>query len=387
MRLAQLVFVGLLSFAYDLNASDVLGTKNNPAIVEFEQAFTNGRTIFGSIEERMALYRVPGLSIARVKNGTLLWAKGYGVKEAGTQEFVDNDTVFSVGSISKVVTAAVSLKLTEINLLDIDVHVSQYLTRWRIPANPHSKITPVTLRQIMSHTAGFNVPGFNNFLPDSPLPTLVQILNGHAPAQNLPIEIVSQPSSEMRYSGGGTMVQELIIEEVTNKDFALVAKEQIFSSLNMLRSTFTNPLSKNHGNIAKAHDRKGDVTALPRGWESMPERAASGLWTTPSDLSKLMIMLIHSYQTKSLNGLRYLLSPKTVRDMLTPVQPGAFGLGPNLNQSGYFYHGGANNSYKAYMKASYLTGNGIAVFTNGANGADLVKEVVAVFDRLESQEY
>ena len=169
-----------------------------------------------TIEERMAHYKVPGMSIAVIRNGKVSWAKGYGLKLAGTTDSVDTETVFSVGSVSKVGTAAVTLRLVDQGKLDLDRDVNDYLTRWQVPQNELTADAPVTLRRIMSHTAGLTVHGFADFQPRESLPTVTDVLEGRAPAKNAPVRVELVPGTQFRYSGGGTTVEQLVIEEVTS---------------------------------------------------------------------------------------------------------------------------------------------------------------------------
>lgn len=322
----------------------------------------------------MAFYGVPGVSIAVIENGAVLWAKGYGVKQAGSNDPIDTETVFSVGSVSKVGAAAITLRLADEGRLDVDRDVNDYLRRWKIPANDLTAKEPVTLRRIMSHTAGLTVHGFADYLPGEDLPTVVQILDGVAPAKNRPVRVDLLPGSEYRYSGGGTTVEQLVIEDVTGLAFTEAARRYLFGPLGMDRSTYENPLPAGHGNIARAHGRDGTPAALPRGWEAMPEAAASGLWTTPSDYAKLIIALIDSYHGRE----NAFLAQETAHDMMTAVPPGIFGLGPEVGGEGEtlnFVHGGANDSYRALMAGYINLEGGLVIFTNGTQGNRLIGEI------------
>ena len=248
-----------------------------------------------TLRARMDHYRVPGISVAVLRNGEVGWARGFGVKLAGTDDLVDTATVFSVASLSKVAAAATTLRLVNAGLLDLDRDVMDYLTSWSIPENPYTTESPVTLRRLMSHTAGTTVHGFADFQPGEALPTTVQILEGSGPAKNSPVVVSDEPGTIYRYSGGGTTIQQLVIEDVTGSPLASAAVEWVFDPLGLSRSSFVNPLPAGHGNIARAHDDRGRPTALPRGWEAMPEAAASGLWTSPSDYSRIVIALRNSW--------------------------------------------------------------------------------------------
>lgn len=148
-----------------------------------------------SLGERMLHYKVPGVAVAIVRNGEVVRAVGYGVREAGTGDRVDGDTLFSVGSISKVVTAAVTLRLVAQGRLNLDRNVDDYLKRWKLRARPGQAAPKVSLRMLMSHTSGLGIHGFADYQPGEPMPTLLQVLDGAKPAKNDPVR-----SDDLRFS-------------------------------------------------------------------------------------------------------------------------------------------------------------------------------------------
>lgn len=233
----------------------------------------------------------------------------------------------------------------------------------------------------MSHTAGFTVHRFLNYQPLEPVPTIIDILEGRPPAKNAPVRVTAVPGSTYRYSGGGITVEELVVEDATGLDLAEAARQQVFEPLGMSRSTYVQPLPASHGNIAKAHGPSGSPRAAPRGWETMPERAAAGLWTTPSDIGRLVIALIESYHGEPGAFLPQALA----EDMLTPVPPSPHGLGPlvDIVPSGrHFAHGGVNDSYVAQMHGLVNTRAGVVITTNSPNGAALIDEILrAIWDQ------
>lgn len=328
-----------------------------------------------SLQERMAHWKVPGVSIAVVRDGKLAWAKGYGVKQVGSNDPVDTQTLFSVGSVSKVGAASITLRMVDAGALDLDRDVNEYLTRWKVPANAFTAIQPVTLRGILSHSAGLTLSGFPDFQPNEALPTVIDTLEGRPPAKTEPVRVFYTPGTRQSYSGGGTTVEQLAIESVSGLDFVAAAQKYLFTPLGMQRSTYQNPIPAERGNIAKAHDEQGRPTALPRGWETMPEMAASGLWTTPSEYARLLIALIDSYR----GGKDTFLSTRLAGQMLTEVGRSRFGLGPQLDGQGVqrrFYHGGANDSYRAWFEAYPHSGNATVIVTNSSNGTQLMPEIV-----------
>ncbi|MCI4568950.1 serine hydrolase domain-containing protein [Lysobacter sp. CFH 32150] len=326
-----------------------------------------------SLDERMRHYKVPGVAVAVLKDGEVVQVAGYGVREAGTQDRVDGDTLFSVGSISKVATATTTLRLVAQGRLDLDRNVDDYLKRWELPASAEVPQPRVSLRMLMSHTAGLGLHGFADYQPNEPLPTLVQVLDGQKPAKGEAVRFKWAPGLVNDYSGGGVTVEQAVIEDATGKPLQRLAEEQLFAPLRMRRSTFESPLSAARGNIAKAHNSDGAPAALPRGWESFAEAGASGLWTSANDLGRLVGGLIKSYQGRT----DFLLQPLATA-MMTPVSPGPFGLGPRLGGVGlgrHFFHMGANDSYRAYLEGYPETGDGFVILTNGTNGTQLSFEI------------
>lgn len=325
-----------------------------------------------SLQERMAHYKVPGVAVAVLKNGEVVYAAGFGVREAGTPDAVDADTLFSVGSISKVVAATISLRLAAQGKIDLGRDVNGYLKSWRIPPAPGIEHPTVTMRMLLSHTSGLGVHGFEDYLPGEKLPTLIETLDGKPPAKNEPVRLLHAPGARVDYSGGGVMVEQKIIEDVTGMSFVKAARAHVFDRTGMRRSTFENPLPR-QPNVAKAHDKEGKLTALPRGWQAFPEQAASGLWTSANELGAFVAALIESYR-----GEGDLLPPDVAAQMMTEVSPGARGLGPELAGTGLqrkFFHNGDNDSYHAAFEGYLETGDGFVILTNGKNSKGLRGEI------------
>jgi len=126
----------------------------------------------------MKLYKVPGLSIAVIENYKIAWAKEYGVIETGSSTPVSPKTLFQAGSISKPVAATGALYLVEHGKLALDENVNEKLKTWKVPEDEFTKNERVTLRRLMSHTAGLTVHGFPGYDVNDTLPTPVQIFNG-----------------------------------------------------------------------------------------------------------------------------------------------------------------------------------------------------------------
>lgn len=365
---AALLSPPLMSIAAAADNGPAWENNLRPAVVEAGQPVPRW-----SLRERMAYYHIPGVAVAVLRDGKVVQATGYGLREAGKSDKVDADTLFSAGSISKVATAALILRMVSAEQLALDRNIDTYLTSWHVPPTEDTPHPEVTLRMLMSHTSGFNVGGFPDFLPQEAVPTLLETLDGKPPSKHHAVRLTYPPGSRYAYSGGGIMVEQQLIEDVTHTDFETAARTWLLDPLHMTRSTFASPLPASRGNIAKAHDEAGKIIALPRGWQTFPEQAASGLWTNANELGAMVATLIESYRGHN----RFL--PRTLAtQMMSAVSPSPQGLGPELLGSGNgraFFHSGSNDNYRAWMEGYLQTGDGFVILTNSPNGARLRLEI------------
>jgi len=328
-----------------------------------------------TVTERLKHHKIPGVSIAVLRGGEVVFARAYGTRDAETNEPLDTETVFSVGSLSKTGTALTALRLVAAGKLDLDKNINRSLASWQVPPSEALGDKIVTLRGLLSHTAGLSVHGFADFQPEEPLPTTVQILDGIKPAKNKPIRVVHPPGTTFDYSGGGTTIVQLAIADVTGVPFHKAVHKHLFAPLGLKRMTYESPLPDDYPNVALAHNASGQPTARPRGWESFAENGASGLWANPTEYAQMLAGMLKSYQ----GGSDTLLPHSLAIDALTEVSPGNFGLGPQLFGSGAMRrmeHGGANASYKAVYEVLIDRGEGVVIFTNGANGGAIRGEIL-----------
>jgi CubicO group peptidase (beta-lactamase class C family) len=155
------------------------------------------------LADRMKRYRVPGVSIAVIDGWRIVMAKGYGVTEFGGTTTVDTATLFQAGSISKPVFASGVMRLVQEGKLALDQDVNQRLTSWRVPDSRFTEHEKVTLRRLLSHTAGLTVWGFPGYAHDQPVPTVPQVLDGEKPANTAAVRNDTTPGARWLYSGGG----------------------------------------------------------------------------------------------------------------------------------------------------------------------------------------
>ena len=322
------------------------------------------------LADRMAALHVPGVSIAVIHDGKIEWARGFGVTREGGPP-VTPDTLFQAASISKPVAAMAVLRLVEAGKIGLDTDVNQYLKTWKMPENSFTAKTKVTVRELLTHTAGLTVHGFAGYAFGAPVPTLVEVLNGEKPANSAPIRVDTQPGTIWRYSGGGYVVAQELVQDVTGEPFPKVMHDTVLAPIGMTKSTYEQPLPKSRMDEV-ATPYRGDGQPVPGGPHVYPEMAPAGLWTTPSDLARYAIEVQKSLAGKA----NHVLSAAMVRQMLTPVKDHQ-GLGPGTGGSAahpYFTHGGANEGYRCNLMA-YNDGDGVVIMTNGDNGGQLASEI------------
>ncbi len=253
---------------------------------------TERSTQFGppaDLAARMRYYHTPGVSIAVINEGKVEWARAFGVRDSRTNEPMTVETILQASSISKPVFALAVMRLVERGKVQLDEDINRYLESWKVP--PTGEWQPViTLRQLLSHSAGLTVDGFIGYHVNEPLPTIPQILDGTAPANSPPIRVNILPGTTFRYSGGGTTVAQLAVVELLDQPFPKIMKDLVLGPLGMERSTYEQPLpDRLHGTAAAGHVWKGDT--LGGKWHVYPEMAAAGLWTTPTELCNVGLEL------------------------------------------------------------------------------------------------
>jgi CubicO group peptidase (beta-lactamase class C family) len=344
-----------------------------------ETAFQDRYGPAATLAARMAFYHTPGVSIAVVNDGRLHWARGFGVREQGRPEPVTERTLFEAGSISKPIFALGAMRLVQEGRLALDEDVNRHLTSWKVPANgawqPH-----VTLRQILSHSAGLTVHGFPGYGVDEPLPTVLQVLNGSPPANTAPVVVNILPGLQFRYSGGGITVGQLLLTDLLKEPFPALMRTLVLDPLAMADSTYAQPLPPESARMAAtAHPWKG--RALPGHWHLYPEMAAAGLWTTPSDLARAGIEL-----QRALRGEKTaFLSTATAQAMLAPsAASDEVGLSVFLEGKGSalrFGHGGWDEGFVARWTFYKERGQGAVVMVNSNEGAPMIDEILRAVAR------
>ncbi|OLY90849.1 serine hydrolase domain-containing protein [Cnuella takakiae] len=345
------------------------------------------------LPDRMRYHKVPGTSVAVIRNYAIDWTQSYGLADTTRRVAATDTTLYSAGSISKLVTAVIALQLVEAGKMQLDSPINLYLRSWKLAENDFTRAKPVTLRMLLSHTGGTSQTSYFGFTPDrTSLPTTVEILSGAPAAESRPVVVNSEPGKEFRYSGGGYMVVQLAITDLLQDDFATIAQRMVFDPLQMRHASFRQPLSASQAAMAAwGYSAAPWYKGMPYVY---PQQAAAGLYSTATDLALLIIEL-----QKCFAGKGTLLNAATVQQMFTPqatISTGAYreemGLGAFLleredNQTAagkYFEHQGANAGFIAYAMGSVEGGNGVVILMNTGDdfngfGKELRRAVAQVY--------
>jgi CubicO group peptidase (beta-lactamase class C family) len=342
-----------------------------------ENGLSLNRTISGrpglTLRERMAHYNVPGVSIAVVNNGRLEWAQGYGVLDAGGSRRVTPQTRFQAASLSKPVTAMAVLALVSQETLRLDDDVNTRLTSWRVPDGEFTRTQKVTVERLLNHTAGFGVPHFDGYSARAEVPTLLQVLNGQPPANSAPVWVERVPGSKREYSGGGYVVLQQLLSDITGESFPVALRRLVLDRIGMAHSTFDQHLPDDwKARAASGHDSNG--APLEDRWRIYPEMAAAGLWTTPSDLARVIVELQRSMKGRSNRLFRAEMTARMVTQAAGSEALGFSAWGDGKNA--VFSHGGANNGFRTMLFAYAHTGRGAVVMANGDDADALLTEIL-----------
>lgn len=331
-----------------------------------------------SLTEEMRRRHVPAVSIAVIHNGTIRWAHAWGTLNPEGGPPATPDSLFQAASISKSLASMAALHLVEQGKLSLDAPVQTELKSWSLPQNSFTAQHPVTLRELLSHTAGTNVHGFPGYATTVPVPTLQQVLDGIKPANTEAIRVSAVPGQANSYSGGGfTIVQQMMID-ATGQPFPQIMQSLVIDPIGMRHSTYQQPLPQARlHEIARPADDKGEP--IPGGPHTYPEMAAAGLWTTPSDLALWIIEM-----QRSLTGhANHVLSPEMTRLMLTPIKQD-YGLGVDVsrqNDQPSFAHSGGNAGYKTFY-IGYENGDGAVILTSSDSGGWLWPDILRSISRV-----
>ena len=347
-----------------------------------QSAFTN--QLDQRIPQWLQRYEVPGAAVALVRNGEVVWSKGYGLADKARGVPVTPDTVFQVASISKSVTAWGVMRLVEKGQLNLDAPVEQYLTRWHLPPSSYDA-KGVTIRRLLSHSAGLSVHGFDGFLPEQPLPSLEESLSGNNSSDHMDggagdVRIAMEPGAQFSYSGGGYTLLQLLVEEVTGETFTAFMQRKVLDALGMTHSSYE----------WRADLRPATAIGYNTSGQPMPnylftEQAAGGLYSTARDLARF----VAAEMTGSNGELagRGILAPESLTLVFTPVIKSEDAFLSESSGLGHFIetlpdgsmavgHGGDHRGWKVQFWVIPERREGIVILTNSDSGPRLYTTVL-----------
>lgn len=381
MTLKRLIVISLFTLAWLLGFGQTRPEQLRIKAVENgltetrQVVFADSITPKYNITERMKFYKVPSVSIVVINNGNIVWAKAYGYTDAGTRQPANTGTLYQAASISKSVNASGIMKLVQDGKLSLEKDIREYLRTWTFPDNEFSKGKTITLKNLLSHTAGLSTGGFMGYATSDSIPAINQILNGQRPANSEAVKPVLPVGAQFKYSGGGTVIIRKILDDNISNNYDSIMQAVVLQPLKMTSSTFSQPLNyQQYKNFAAAHDSSMQV--LQGKFNTYPELAPDGLWATATDLAKFVIAI-----QQSLKGTGPSFLEKAVaEEMLTPILSSSeAALGTFIQEKGgekYFTHSGANIGYRSDYYGSFTTGNGVVVLTNSENGQALIDEII-----------
>ena len=324
----------------------------------------------------------PGIQMALVERGAVVAEHACGVPERSTLASLTSSHLFQAASLAKCVTAWTVLRLAAEAKVDLDAPVERYVTRWRLPQSPFDP-SRVTVRRVLSHTAGLSLADYPGFEPARALPPLEASLAGDTNGGG-DLRVVAEPGARFGYSGGGFVLLQLMVEELTGERFADHAARAIFAPLGMPRSTF-DPSSPLLAAAATGHDADG--RALP--FYRFDGAAAAGLFTTAGDLARLAAA--HLAGPGGEPPGRGVVPPASIAAMTTPLAAtgrddglwGEYGLGFEIDRRAdgrtIVGHHGMNRGWRALLAIEPNRSRALVLLANSDRALPALEAVVSTW--------
>ncbi|KAL7931289.1 beta-lactamase/transpeptidase-like protein [Trichoderma chlorosporum] len=347
---------------------------------QLDELIRSGSESGSSAASILAKLGTPSASIAIMEDGVIS-------SHCFSTEHYNTETVYQACSISKPTFAVALMKLVDEGKIELNSRIGDILQQDVLDILTNgmsdarsSVVKGITIAQLLSHTSGLSQGGFPGYsiLDNSPIPTLREVLTGAIPVNTLDVHLQGFPGQSYSYSGGGFVILQMVFETITNKDLPTAMQEILLGPLGMTRS-FYQQLPAQEKNSARCH--WNGYTPCEDAQRVNPEQAAASLWTTPSDLLKLIRAVQQSLQRSDNTGF---LRQETAKTMLTVVKSDV-GLSWFIpgDLKTVFSHAGSNwPGFRTYVAgyADLLEANkvkipencGISIMTNSAEGDVLV---------------
>ena len=308
-------------------------------------------------------HKVPGAAVAIVRNGEIEFSDSWGKRRADKDALIDEQTIFPAASLTKPVFAYGALMLVREGKLDLDRSLSDYLDEPYIEGD--DRLTKITARMILSHTAGFP-----NWRP------------GRWTGSPEPLTILFEPGTNFKYSGEGYNYLQRVVEKITGQPLDIYMKDTVLDPLGMNNSYFVWDEDL-ESVIVTPHDNWGHP-AEKRQWRPEKPMGAGTLFTTIEDYARfLAAMLYTTDQSKLTATSTQMLSPKDLEKMLEPQieidTPLAWSLGWGLEKregDWYFWQWGDNPGIKHVAVGSRSRNLAVVIFTNGQKGKKVYQPII-----------
>jgi CubicO group peptidase (beta-lactamase class C family) len=318
----------------------------------------------------LATNHVPGAVVSYITNGAVAWTKAFGLANLQTQTPMRPDMVFNHASDGKVLTGWAVMRLVEQGKVDLDTPANRYLKRWQIRST-NFDANGVTIRRLLSHTAGLTVHGFSDYPKGATLPSLAEVLEGKN-QNNGRVFIKWQPGSTNVYSGGGFVILQMVIEDVTGKSFADFMQQEVAKPLGLasLEWVWTPELERRAP--TPYDDQQSDV-----GYRQLACQAIGSDICTVSDFARFVAAAVPGPHGEPPG--RGVLKPETISAMLES-QPNAYGSGLAYGVGAYqgekyLVHSGANPGWNAYFIIAVNHREGFVIANNSSLGSSLNEDV------------
>ncbi|MDW3192057.1 MAG: serine hydrolase domain-containing protein [Cytophagales bacterium] len=316
------------------------------------------------IPKIMKANHVPGAFVALIESDQVIYQAYFGYSDLKYKLPITNQTGFNIGSISKVFAAWGIMRLVEKGKIGLDSAANKYLNQWQFPESDYDS-NLITIRSLLSHTAGLSVHGYYGWKKVKNKPTLLESLSG-TPKKYTKVALIAEPQTKYQYSGGGYSVLQQIIEEVTGDKFEHYMDTAVLSPMGMYNSSFTID-DRILAQSSKEYNKRGREIQF----EHFTETAAAGLHTTPDDLIKFIKLTFSKLNSGKSDST--VISASTLNEMLKVVPASEktipYGLGyRRQHSSNSWWHGGANSGWWAIIGINPQHNFGLIVLTNSFSG-------------------
>ncbi len=338
----------------------------NPVPAQAGSGDTFAAVLTQRMPELLAKYRVPGAVVSYIQNGEVAWTQAFGLANQSTRAAMSADMIFNFGSTGKVLTGWGVMRLVEQGKVELDTPVNRYLKRWQIQSNLFNP-EKVTIRRLLSHTAGLTASGFSDYSQRRRLPSLVEMLAGENQTDG-PVVLFQQPGQGFQYSGGGYVLLQMIIEDVTGQPFAQFMRREVTAPLGLPTLFWTwTPELQAHAPMPYGPEQE------PLGYRQLASQAVGSEVGTVTDFARFVAAAVPGLNNEPAG--RGVLQPDTIAEMIN-LQPGAedeglaYGVTPTATGV-LLQHFGSNPGWSAFFTLDTSQREGLVMANNSSNGFPL----------------